>query len=395
MFKKFLAFLLLAGIAAAAVYITNADKPAQQHTIRQYSKSDLTVFEEASDNELSLLVSDALEGDGETKLEAVRQLSLNNSQIAQKGLLSVLADKNPQVRAAAVLGLACAECGDNIPQIEKLLADSSPLVRTNAVITLGRLGSEQSLQKITRLLKNDSSAAVKCSALDFIGQFGYTEDTLKTAAALVCDSDAQLKYAAAHFLDQAQTENKYSFLEKHLLPSEKNICTINAYAVIKSTAAAQNLIGLLDSKNQQAVTAALEALTNNPSPKAKEAMENLLLKAKGEQLTALFNAINAAALEYPEIFSEETAKKLTQMLDKGKLSKNQKTALITVLGNLKYANAYSALAPLAKDKDYTLHAITALGKLNNPSAIDIIKEYTGSENANIRKAAGEALSHYN
>ncbi len=99
--------------------------------------------------------------------KAVEVLIETKSSAAVIALKAVLDDPAPEIRVAAIDGLASLDARDALPQILLALKDAHPGVRQSAVLAVGMLGDKANVKDLRPLLR-DSDANVAAAATTVI-----------------------------------------------------------------------------------------------------------------------------------------------------------------------------------------------------------------------------------
>jgi HEAT repeat protein len=138
-------------------------------------------------------VATALVSDGSpvVRLAAANALIRLNSQgtPGNNELATALADKDEEVRLAALNGVTHINVFSNVAQVATLISDSSPLVRRRAAQTLGTLKSADAVVGLIAIVSPDteSDPGVRAAAVWALGQIA---DPAARDAVLAAKNDA-------------------------------------------------------------------------------------------------------------------------------------------------------------------------------------------------------------
>ena len=137
------------------------------------------------------------------KVAAIAWLGkLSASKTAAKELSDLLVDKNVAIRAAAIEAIGAHRDPTIGPRLGKLLTDDSPQIRTAAVIGLARVGDRKQVPAIIAAYKKYTTgdeADVKYG--EALAMLGETDLSLKIAPLGMKSKDYATRLAAVHALE--------------------------------------------------------------------------------------------------------------------------------------------------------------------------------------------------
>lgn len=112
-------------------------------------------------------------------------------------------DPDQSVRAMAAFALGEAEEHEAAPALRQALKDVSPAVRAAAAEALTKIGDEESMELLARMIGDDRSADVRRIVLLTSWRFNG-EATAAAAVAVITGGDEQLRWPAAYHLTRNQ-----------------------------------------------------------------------------------------------------------------------------------------------------------------------------------------------
>lgn len=92
-----------------------------------------------------------------------------------EGLVALLEDPRPAVRARAAFALASVQRPEAVPGLVALLDDPSPDVRRDAAFALGQSAAHDAAEPLFDLLTREPEAAVRLVVLEALGKLGYDD----------------------------------------------------------------------------------------------------------------------------------------------------------------------------------------------------------------------------
>jgi HEAT repeat protein len=406
--------------------------------IRAVAAQALSAAVSASDRDVAQALQSALQdGDGAVRLAAASTLG---AAMGEPGaLVSLLADRYDYVRAGAaealvVMGETAVEplvgalssaqpdvrrvasvCLGRIEDVRAvrplvgLLRDAEPPVRSAVADALGRLKSTTAVQPLVDALK-DSAAGVRCQAAEALGIIGDARavDPLIGALPDVSPAVRATAVAALGALGAPASGTGSSRAMEALLMAirpESGICspTDAAEALGRMSPAAVRPLLLLLRDNDPTVrraaihgigltgaveaAEALVALLGDSDPRICEAAAAGILAfrdggrdARGQGLEGAIEALGQGLSDKNRDIRARSAALLAQMVsghDAPELRAEAARMLVSALADP---------SPLVRAA-----AATALGDLQDPSTVDVLRAALADASFDVRRAAGVAL----
>lgn len=300
-------------------------------------------------------------------------------------LTDALENGTPRVRAAAAGSFAQIDTATAMPYLLAALNDTDAWVRYFAIRSIGRHRSGEGLAAIARLAQEDAAEHVRIAAIDSLGKLDGP-DAVSVLASLIESSDLDLSRAALKSLGQINHEDALSPLLEALRSTEpaRRAEALQALGAQgrKSAVEAMQWVAAADSDPQVARTA-VDALAHLGTPEAIAALVNLTAETARREACV-------------EALSRLDEKKI-ELIGKGLTSAQSsvRRAVVDVLGRMKHPLASGLLSKALDDEEATvrLAAVNALTHIGNRSAERKLVELmrADSEPA-VRRAAQKALS---
>ncbi|WP_026327604.1 DUF1080 domain-containing protein [Proteiniphilum acetatigenes] len=212
------------------------------------------------------------------------------------------ATKSPEVQTALIYWSGNHNKKTSIPQITRLANSSAGMVQKAAILSLAKLGGEESLIALASLLKsdNDETVALAKNALST-----YNGDISYTLASVFEDSDDTGKTAILELIASRKMESQYNLVYNQIF-SDNGTVKAAAANSLKDVATDKNLpdlFTLLEREDatyvpaiQQAINAALSYLpAEEQLPLVTERMKNS--PKKHLYYTALANSESQEAMD--------------------------------------------------------------------------------------------------
>lgn len=283
------------------------------------------------------LVIRAKSKDPATRSKIATIISKYNSETSRSALIDLLADKNKNVRIAALEGLGRltiavparsiyhllrdpdvtvqAKTIETLTKIKdaalvqyliEILQDESEYIRRAAVEVLNEVGDQRAIKDLLNALR-DKDWWVKVRAADALGSIGG-EKVVGAVLSLIQDEDEFLRRTAVEILNSSQDERAFDFLIKALEDDDWWVRERAADALGKlgDKRAIQYLYPLLEKGSQSAQVAIkalasigsstsvpriLKAMSGKDDAVAKEAMKALENLADEKHVESIQNAI--------------------------------------------------------------------------------------------------------
>lgn len=318
----------------------------------------------------------------EKVISALEEIGKKNIHLMTEGLNSI--SDNVRAGTARILG----EIGDLevVEPLIKLLSDRNSYVRLSAVLALGKLKDESSLYSLIDKL-NDTDKKIRKAAIDVLASFG------KSATAPLINS---LKYAQG----KEFKKNIIKTLGKIKDPASLYLvmqALYDSFSVVRN-AAIDAIVAMGDEKT---VDKLIEILSVN-----RASIDNLLDEAQNHPfehvriraIRALGELRDSRAVEVlKKILKEEEnhiiVEEVENALAKIGLGAWRRRAAITALGRLGNPKALEPLIERLKDynRDVRIDAVKALGSLKDKRAVEPILECLSHEDYVLRKESAVVL----
>jgi HEAT repeat protein len=304
-------------------------------------------------------------------------------------LLRYLRDDNRKIRDAAAdtLGVMGRTSDAAISGLIDALLDRDSHVRVLAVRELGDIGSEFAINPLITTLLKDSDRLVRHQAADSLGRIGdgYAVPSLIKA---LLDQDAQVHHACIKALSEIG-EPAIAPLMKTLAESNREVAEAAAEALGRiGTPTLIPIVNVLSNKDKQYNRQARELAASVLGRIRDDLSAQALLKTLNEDDTVVRRAASKALGKMGKV----ALPGVLQTLAKGKPERVRALAA-EIAGMIKDADAVDALKHALKDRmEVALAALTALGRIGNPAAVQILVHTLEHENnAEKRSQAASAL----
>jgi HEAT repeat protein len=162
--------------------------------------------------------------DAEVRVAALEALARNPRPELTPALLEALADESWHVRRAAADALGASEDSGVAPQLLHALIDPQPLVRGRARIALERLLGDE-LDRLLAAALEDADAPLRRALVELLGRRGYVRPLLE----LVSDNDVGVRIALVHALEHASASEARMALER--LAGDRDMAVRHAAAM--------------------------------------------------------------------------------------------------------------------------------------------------------------------
>jgi HEAT repeat protein len=162
--------------------------------------------------------------DTEVRVAALEALARNPRPELTPALLEALADESWHVRRAAADALGASEDSGVAPKLRHALVDPQPLVRGRARIALERLLGDE-LDRLLAAVVEDADAPLRRALVELLGRRGYVRPLLE----LVSDDDVGVRIALVHALEHASASEARMALER--LAGDRDMAVRHAAAM--------------------------------------------------------------------------------------------------------------------------------------------------------------------
>ncbi|MBI2823346.1 MAG: HEAT repeat domain-containing protein [Planctomycetia bacterium] len=190
------------------------------------------------------------------RIEAIRALEANHEELPQR-VVDLRRDRDPHVRAAALLCLARRHHPDALDFAQTALADLHLDVRLAAVAALGEVGGDEAQRALARLVARDSEA-VRAAAVGALAAAGDDVTVFASAG----DTAWQVRTSVGRALARFPTERGVAIARQLLADRNAEVRS----AVVES---------LAQWPLEQAGPVLLAAMAEAPTPTRKQASEQL------------------------------------------------------------------------------------------------------------------------
>ncbi|MGE0327432.1 MAG: HEAT repeat domain-containing protein [Polyangiaceae bacterium] len=354
------------------------------------------------------------------RVAAARALGASAEKDAVMPLLGHLDDKHPDVREAVIEALT--ELGDAraVAPIIGKIQDSRGPVRIAAAGALGRFGDNRAVSALILALR-DTEREVRIRALESLGALKAQDATLAIVEAL---SDQQeVRVAAVDALSRVGGERALDALMDQLAQSADQRSVIQALSRMGEAAHTKLVQCLTGQTNRTLTNGCAAALVETRGPKSDQVIVDALrrgvvdprigMNGLAELKSPLGLPVVLAYLADDEpIVRRAAVEAASELLDPGKPDgravgpirealqaardrKNERRALVALLGRTGSARAANVLLPLARKSDdlgLRVAAIESLGMLGPAKADPVLIEALGDDHGSVRLAAAVALS---
>lgn len=353
------------------------------------------------------------------RVQAARALGASAQKDAVMPLMGHLDDKHPDVREAVIEALAVLGDPRSVPPVIGKVQDARGPVRVAAARALGRLGDQRAVSALILALRDPEKEA-RVAALQSLGELKAQDATLAVVDAL--GDQPEVREAAIAALGKIGGERSLEALMDQLRgPSQASVASVLAEmgepAAVKlkqclsgqpsraqASGCARALVATASAGADGALISAMRRGVLEPSVGMAGLGE--LNSALGLPLVLSYladddpsrrrAAVDAAgALLEPGKPDGRAVGPIRQAFESARERKNERRALVTLLGRTGSPRAAAVLLPIAKDSDdlgLKVAAIESLGLLGASAQDAVLIEALKDEHSSVRLAAAVALS---
>jgi HEAT repeat protein len=300
-------------------------------------------------------------------------------------ITEAIENATPQVRAAAANALAQIDREPARSHLLKAANDPDPWVRYFAIRSIGNHRYSESLEVLTQKAQTDPANHVRIAALDSLGKLEESR-AIAVLASFIESADLNLARAALKSLGQIHhVEALPPLLDALRLPeAARRVEALYALSLRDTDAVIESIQWVAAADTDTTVAqAAVDALSRLASPAAIAALVNLTAET----------ARREASIEALSRLGEQKIEVIGKGLTHSQASVRR--AILDALGRMKHPLASALLTQALSDEEASvrLAAVNALTHLGNRSAErELLRLMRTDPDTAVRRAAQKALS---
>jgi HEAT repeat protein len=321
-------------------------------------------------------------------------LGLSRDRHVVEPLVSLLGDRDPDVRKQAAFALRLTHDGRSIDPLLARLQDSAGKVRGAAAWTLGYIGDRRVVEPLIELI-GDRNPDVQEFATDALAKIPDSR-SLQPLLAQLKNSRSELRASAASALGRLKDVRAVEpLLEVLQHDSDRHAQSLAARALgeIGDSRAVEPLIAVLQDDNPDNSHFRIGATIALKNLRDSRAVDVLLTKAKASGTLAYRQDRFAAIHALGSLSDGRVADFLATIWQDTKELRDARCLAAISLGQTRDPRAAAALAFVLKNgpQPLILQAIECLGERKDPEAKDLLEALLKHELKAVRMAAAIAI----